>query len=273
MNSTERSFRSEVALLGHTAKLRGRYAGFGLATAVLALTSVVLAAKRGNDDLPKEYRKSPYTLMSLSVGSPSNGWQLRAKKLRPSPYLFIKPDSRNNAYGHPALVLMLERSAKRMARDAPGSKLLVGDLSSKYGGPLSKHRSHQSGRDADVGFFVTNKQGRPRDSKSFVAMDRDGNARDGSDYKFDEYRNWLLVQLWMKDTRARIMYVFVAAHLRKRLLAFAQARPAFRKYVERASTFLRQPTNSSAHNDHFHVRIACPDKQQPLCVQNVAISD
>ena len=241
--------------------------------AVLAIVAVARAAKRSNDDLPKEYQKSPYTLMSLSVGSPSNGWQLRAKKLRPSPHLFIKPDSRNNVYGHPALVLMLQRSAKQMAHDAPGSKLLVGDLSSEYGGPLSKHRSHQSGRDGDVGFFLTNKKGRPSQSKSFVAMDREGNALDGSDYKFDDYRNWLLVQLWMKDTRARIMYVFVAAHLRRRLLAFAKARPAFSKYVAQASTFLRQPSNSSAHNDHFHVRIACPKRQEPLCVQNVAVSD
>jgi hypothetical protein len=49
--------------------------------------------------------------------------------------------------------------------------------------------------------------------------------------------------------------------------------PGFSKYVARASTFLRQPSNSSAHNDHFHVRIACPERQEPLCVQNVAVSD
>jgi penicillin-insensitive murein endopeptidase len=104
-------------------------------------------------------------------------------------------------------------------------------------------------------------------------MDRQGRARSGSGQLFDDYRNWLLVQLWMKDTRAKIMYVFVASHLRQRLLDFARARPAFAKYVERASTFLRQPSNPSAHDDHFHVRIACPDRQRALCVQNVAVSD
>ena len=244
-----------------------------LTLAALAIAGIAYAAPRSNDDLPEKYQKSPFTLMSLSVGAPTSGWQLRAKKLRPSPHLFIKPNSRSNVYGHPALVLMLQRSAKQMARDAHGARLLVGDLSSKYGGPLPKHRSHQSGRDADVGFFVTNQKGQPRNIDRFIAMDREGNARDGSGYKFDDYRNWLLVQLWMKDTRAKIMYVFVASHLRRRLLDFAAARPLFRKYVERASTFLRQPSNSSAHDDHFHVRIACPDRQQPLCVQHVAVSD
>lgn len=240
---------------------------------MLAVAAVAFARQRSNDDLPEEYRKSPFTLMSLSVGSPSNGWQLRAKKLKPAPYLLIKPNSRSNAYGHPALVLMLHRSAKQMARDAPGARLLVGDLSSKFGGPLTKHRSHQSGRDADVGFFVTDAKGRAKQVDRFIAMDGSGKARDKSGYQFDDYRNWLLVQLWMKDTRAQIMYVFVASHLRRRLLDFAKARPAFRKYVARAQTFLRQPSNSSAHDDHFHVRIACPAKQQPLCVQNVSISD
>lgn len=245
----------------------------GLVSAALAIAAVAFAHPRSNDDLPEKYRKSPFTLMSLSVGSPSNGWQLRAKKLKPAPYLFIKPNSRSNAYGHPALVLMLDRSAKQMARDAPGARLLIGDLSSEFGGPLAKHRSHQSGRDADVGFFVTNAKGRPQRVNRFVAMNAAGKARDGSGYEFDDYRNWLLVQLWMKDTRARIMYVFVASHLRRRLLEFAKARPAFRKYVTRAEKFLRQPSNSSAHDDHFHVRIACPARQQPLCVQNVAVSD
>lgn len=244
-----------------------------VSSAIVAVSAVTFAAKRGNHDLPEKYRTSPYTLMSLSVGAPSHGWQLRAKKLRPSSHLFIKPSSRAHVYGHPALVLMLERSAKQMARDAPGSRLLVGDLSSEDGGPLTKHNSHQSGRDADVGFFVTDARGKPRQSTNFVAMDRAGNARDGSGDRFDDYRNWLLVQLWMKDTRAKIMYVFVASHLRRRLLDFAASRPAFSKYVEQASTFLRQPNNSSAHDDHFHVRIACPDGQEPLCVQNVAVSD
>jgi penicillin-insensitive murein endopeptidase len=259
--------------LGIWFTVRFRWLVLGLAMASLPVAAIVWGAERSNDDLPEKYRKSPYTLMSLSVGSPSNGWQLRAKKLRPSGHLFIKQNSRNNSYGHPALVLMLERSAKQMARDAPGSSMLVGDLSGKYGGPLAKHRSHQSGRDADVGFFVTDKKGRSQQVTRFIAMNGEGKALDGSGYEFDDYKNWLLVQLWMKDTRARIMYVFVTAHLRRRLLAFAKARPAFAKYVERASTFLRQPSNSSAHNDHFHVRIACPDRQEPLCVQNVPVSD
>jgi penicillin-insensitive murein endopeptidase len=145
--------------------------------------------------------------------------------------------------------------------------LLIGDLSREYGGPLAGHRSHQSGRDADVGFFVTDKEGKPINAQRLVAFNEAGRARDGSRVLFDDYRNWLLVQLWLKDSRAELKYVFVASHLRQRLLDFARERPAFSKYAEPAAKFLRQPTNALPHDDHFHIRIACPSRQKALCTK------
>jgi penicillin-insensitive murein endopeptidase len=228
------------------------------------------AHQHTNDELPEKYRKYPFVTKSLSVGLPNAGWQLRAKKLHASRDLWIQDKSIPYSYGHPSLVLMLYRTAKQMARQTKGSVLLVGDLSREFGGPLAGHKSHQSGRDADVGFFVTDTHGRPINSRRLVAFDAAGKARDGSDVRFDDYRNWLLVQLWLKDSRAALEYVFVASHLRRRLLDFARARPAFVRYVEDASQFLRQPTNGLPHDDHFHVRIACPDGQQELCSEHVA---
>jgi penicillin-insensitive murein endopeptidase len=236
-----------------------------LVAAVLALALPASARDRTNAELPAAYRRSPFAMMSLSVGLPSNGWQIRAKKLKATDSLWIQDKSVLYSYGHPALVLMLHRTAKQMAKQTPGSVLLVGDLSREYGGPLAGHRSHQSGRDADVGFFVTDAKGHPLNSQKLRTFDSQGRARDGSGLRFDDYRNWLLVQLWLKDSRADLEYVFVASHLRRRLLEFAQKRPAFRKYVADASQFLRQPSKGLPHDDHFHIRIACPDKQRGLC--------
>jgi penicillin-insensitive murein DD-endopeptidase len=244
-----------------------------LSLAVVVLADSVLpsaaasAREPKEEDLPPEYRRSPYALMSLSIGTPTDGWQLRAKKLRESAQLFIQEKSQEHTYGHPALVLMLYRTAKAIARQTPGSVLLIGDLSRENGGPLYGHKSHQSGRDADVGFFVTDLKGNPTNSRRLTAFDEHGRARDGSKVLFDDYRNWLLVQLWLKDSRAELKYVFVARHLRRRLLDFAEARPAFRKYAKPAASFLRQPSNSLPHDDHFHVRIACPERQQSLCTK------
>ena len=226
------------------------------------------ATAGGSRTLPKKFRGSPYSLMSLSVGYPNGGWQVRAKKLRRASYLRIKTSSRSNGYGHPALVLMLRRSAREIARAAPGSILIVGDLSRRDGGPLSGHRSHQSGRDADVAFFMRDASGRMVAPDGLVAFDGNGKAKDGSGMVFDDRRNWLLVQSWVRDRRAGLSHIFVSQPLRARLLAYGQRTAEFRQYVGEVAVLLKQPENASPHDDHFHVRIACPRRQEGLCHEN-----
>jgi penicillin-insensitive murein endopeptidase len=75
---------------------------------------------------------------------------------------------------------MLQRTATQMAREAPGSVLLVGDLSTEFGGPLAGHRSRQSGRDADVGFFVRDEHDRAQHLDRFVAFDGEGRGKAGA---------------------------------------------------------------------------------------------
>lgn len=203
--------------------------------------------------------------MSLTVGHPNDGWQLRAKRLKKSKYIQIKEGSEEHEYGHPALVLMLGRSAKEIAKSAPGSVMLVGDLSTKHGGPLAGHHSHQSGRDADVGFYVLDPDGKPVTLDHFVVFGGDGKAVDGSGYSFDDRRNWLLVQSWVRDARAGLSHIFVSRPLRRRLLAYAESQPKFKRYVPQAVALLKQPEDAEPHDDHFHVRVSCPADQTEIC--------
>lgn len=232
----------------------------------VTLSSAALGADRGEElekKLPAKFRKSPYSLMSLSVGHPNDGFQLRAKRLKPNKYLKVRSSSK--AYGHPALVLMLKRSAKQIGRSVHGSRLLVADISAKYGGSLSGHRSQQSGRDADVAFYMLDAQGKPIDAPRLLAFDGNGKAKDGSGLRFDDYRNWLLVKSWVDDTRAGLSHVFVSTPLRARLLDYARHDARFKSYVSKAAALLKQPSRSSAHDDHFHVRISCPKRQTEIC--------
>lgn len=237
-----------------------------IAAALLVLSLPTSSAQAsGGRQLPKAYQRSPYTLMSLSVGYPNDGWQVRAKKLRPTPHLRIKQGSASNAYGHPALVLMLRRSAQELAKAVPGSVMIVGDLSRHSGGPLAGHKSHQSGRDADVAFYMRDRSGRIHVPDRFVAFDGNGRATDGSGLVFDDYRNWLVVQSWVRDRRAGLSHIFVSRALRARLLAYGRRTPQFKQHADEVSRLLKQPENSTAHDDHFHVRISCPSRQQGLC--------
>jgi penicillin-insensitive murein endopeptidase len=232
-------------------------------TALLLGAAVPAAAPLNK--LPPQYQRAPYSLMSLSVGYPNQGFQLRAKRLRRTAELRIKAGSEPNSYGHPALVLMLKRTAHQVARGAPGSVMLVGDLSREPGGKLAGHASHQSGRDADVGFYVTDAKNRPVALERFVAFGADGVARDGSGVLFDDWRNWLLLEAWAQDRRAGLSHIFVSTPLKNRLLKWASSRPAFRKRIDQVRLLLKQPENSEPHDDHFHVRISCPKNQADIC--------
>jgi penicillin-insensitive murein DD-endopeptidase len=233
----------------------------------LALAALVLpvpARAGGVRDLPKRFLRAPFSIMSLSVGRPDNGWQLRAKKLRGSAVLKVKTSSKPYVYGHPSLVLMLQRSAREVA-EAARAVMVVGDLSSERGGPLAGHVSHQSGRDADVGFYVIDDKGRSLLLDHFVTFRADGSSSETPGLRFDDHRNWLLVQSWVRDRRAGLSHIFVSRPLRSRLLSFAARRADFRKYLNEAAVLLKQPEDAAPHDDHFHVRVSCPDGQDEIC--------
>jgi penicillin-insensitive murein DD-endopeptidase len=239
-----------------------------LGFAAAACVSLALAEPK----LPEKYAASPFSLMSLTVGAPNDGWQLRAKRLRDTPHLKVKSSSKSRTYGHPALVLMLERSAKDISKAVLGSVMVVGDLSAKAGGPIGGHRSHQSGRDADVGFYLRNEKGNQVVLDQFVKIDGEGKVIGHRGVYFDDVRNWELVRSWLRDKRAGISHVFVAAHVRNRLLAYARSSNARKAYHDDAAKLLHQPSNSAAHDDHYHVRITCPQRQKDICTEQ-AVSD
>jgi penicillin-insensitive murein endopeptidase len=150
--------------------------------------------------------------------------------------------------------------------------MLVGDLSAKKGGPLAGHRSHQSGRDADVGFYLSNENGQQVVLDQFVRIDGEGKVIGKRGVYFDDERNWQLVRSWLRDTRAGISHVFVATHVRNRILRYARASKARDRFHDAAAKLLHQPRNAAVHDDHYHVRITCPEKQKDICVEQ-AVSD
>lgn len=243
-----------------------------IASAFTAVGSALAGEGRSSLGLPARFKELPFSLMSLSIGAPNSGRQLRAKRLRDTSSLKIKTNSKGRTYGHPGLVLMLQRSAKDVASASPASVMVVGDLSSEEGGTLSGHRSHQSGRDADVGFYLRDAKGRQVVLDHFVQIDRDGRVLGEKNLYFDDNRNWLLVRSWLRDKRAGISHVFVASHVRARILEFARSSKARSRHYDAAAALLHQPSNAAKHDDHFHVRIECPKDQSEICVRE-AVSD
>jgi penicillin-insensitive murein endopeptidase len=148
----------------------------------------------------------------------------------------------------------------------PGAKLSVGELSRPEGGEIDGHGSHESGRDADLSFYMSDWRGSPFTPWAFAAFEADGIARaPNAGLRFDDARNWELVARLVGDPDARVQFIFVSNPIRRRLLEEARRRRAPRSVVERAATVMVQPTHGHPHRNHFHVRIYCAPADRPSC--------
>ncbi|MDD5307391.1 MAG: penicillin-insensitive murein endopeptidase [Deltaproteobacteria bacterium] len=203
-----------------------------------------------------------------SVGLVQHGFDASSELLprKGQGYLAYHADAAR--YGAPQLVRLLKRVAARVAAARPGATTLVGDLSAPCGGFIAGHRSHRSGRDADLGFFTTDRRGRSTSSRPGARFDRFGvGERDGEVLRFDTDRNWLLVEALLDDPEARVQWIFVSRGLKALLIAWALAHGRDLGLVERAASVLHQPEGSPPHDDHFHVRVYCP-QDAAACVDD-----
>ncbi len=207
----------------------------------------------------KSSRKGP-----RSIGAPNAGHLEGAMLLKGSRTLKQKEGS--HSWALPELVRLLQRASAKVAKKHKSSVMLVGDLSGRTGGFLERHGSHQSGRDADVGFFVMNSKGKPVNVRHFVAFDGSGKGRELPWAMFDDARNWDLIEALLQDDKATVRYLFVTPPLKARLLAQATRKHARPELIARAAAAMMSP-QEDVHDDHVHVRIACPESMRDVCIE------
>ena len=211
--------------------------------------------------------------MGHSVGSPTAGHLVGGAHLGDAPYLRVVPTyaAGDIRWGLGSLVGMIDRAARRVRHQYPDAVLSIGHLSRQTGGNLDRHASHESGRDADLAFYVKNGQGKPVFADHFVPFRGDGTASTWPGAAFDDAKNWALVAALLDDPAAHVSHIFVAAPLRARLLAYADHVGAPAALRTQAAITMVQPHGSLPHDDHFHVRISCPAGMTG-CIENPAVS-
>ena len=211
---------------------------------------------------------------SVSVGSTTRGRLLNGRLLEESATLRYRSGSAALRWGTDELVGALERAAERVARRRPGAKLTVGDLSLSRGGRFRPHRSHRSGRDVDLAFYLQDEDRAPVYPQRFERIRADGTPRrDGEAFRFDDKRNWELVASLLTDPAIQVQHAFVSRGLERRLLAEGRRVGAAPDLVERARIVLSEPRRGGRHNDHFHVRIYCDPGDRPACRDRPPIHD
>jgi penicillin-insensitive murein endopeptidase len=175
-------------------------------------------------------------------------------------YQVMRP-SRNRFYGQPSTIQFVQNLGKTLA--ALQSGILLGDMSQPRGGPMvSGHASHQVGLDIDVWFWTHPEQ----NNRSLTSQERE---------KLPFIT--MLGPDGLVDTKK-----FTAEHINKlRVAALSPGverifvNPAIKTYLcaitpEKESAWLHALRPWAGHDEHFHVRLACPANSK-LCTPQAPV--
>ncbi len=199
--------------------------------------------------------------VSRSVGDVTHGWLVDARRIpTPSRYIEILPAQYGRAlnYTSEQMLALVKSAAAHVAKKYPGSVLHIGDFSAQGGGDIPYSVSHNSGRDADLGFFVLGPDGKPTTEPDLLPMDEHGRYEgDQGTFVFDVARNWALIEGLIAADAATLQYIFVSKPLKRMLLKEARRQKASRRIIAKAQVLLHQPGGALPHNDHFHLRVYC----------------
>ncbi|MEI8254060.1 MAG: penicillin-insensitive murein endopeptidase [Deltaproteobacteria bacterium] len=236
-----------------------------LGLAIFFMASIAGATVPPSHHGGHRHHAAPPRAPSASLGYANSGRLQHAARLEEDEALRYVP-GRPLHYGTDELISALHRAARTVYR-RHHTRLSVGDLSAPGGGPVGHHASHQSGRDADLGFYVTS-AGEPVPLMDYVSFRQDGTPFLGGPLRFDTSRNWSLMEALLTDPAIQIEHVFVSSGLRSLLIQYARSHGVDEAVVERAASALHQPPRGSPHTNHFHVRIACP-AGDASCVEGI----
>jgi murein endopeptidase len=213
-------------------------------TEALRVGSEVVVYQRGAD-------------RSESVGLPHDGRIVGAMPLPDGPGRHITAQRWKSWATRHTILELNEVFAAWAKQDQAAPPILVSNLSARKGGQLDPHKTHQSGRDVDLGYI---RKGAGPDS-GWQHMTRD---------TLDAKRTWKLLRLIVE--RADVEVIYMDRRLQRALLDHALAHGTVRKsrlayWLEVAQGERRDGPlikHVPGHADHFHVRFACPSSE-PRC--------
>lgn len=216
------------------------------------------SADLSDAELERRWQAAPETLGSLSIGFADSGRLINGV---PFPreggnWQVVSPEG---AWATRETIDAIVAAIREVNERFPGTPpLRINHLSRKDGGWLRPHRSHQSGRDVDLGFYYPTAQPVRARSREKV---------------IDVARCWALVRALV--TRTDVQVILVDRRVQKVLLQHARKTGEDGAWLDELFNRGRDSLVQHArkHRDHFHVRFYSPRAQelgrrvQPLLAQ------
>lgn len=180
---------------------------------------------------------------SISVGFTDAGRLINGVRMpEGDAWVVVTPDF---AWGAQETVDFIATAAREVRAKFPNAPLLrVNHIGGKDGGHLSPHKSHQSGRDVDLGLFYG-----------------DGSEHYGARYPerlIDPAPNWELVKALIINTDVQ----FILLDRRVQAVLYSHALSLGEDPAWLAKVFGTMVKHARRHRDHFHVRFYAGRSQE-----------
>jgi murein endopeptidase len=212
------------------------------AVAEAAAPAFEAASLPDTDALHRLVEDDPGVLGPLSIGTPDGGILFNPQPMPEGPFWTIRDPA--ESFGTDETIAFVVSAIEAVEARFPGSpRVVIGDLSRADGGRLNRHRSHQVGRDADIGLYYR--------SGEVHAFKKPGKN------EIDLPRTWTLVRALVTDTD--VDRIFLDRSIQRLLYAHALSEGEDRAWLD--DIFGRRPDGEKGiiqherrHRDHLHVR-------------------
>lgn len=193
---------------------------------------------------------------SQSIGTPSSGALQGGVPMVDGPGRVMKMIGWKS-FGTANTVAVLDRVLRHWAETGHDQPVLVGNMSSRKGGRLAPHSTHQSGRDVDLGYMQVLPSGEELNWR--LMNERNLDAKD----------TWALMSMLVQTGQVEVIYVdreiqqLLHEHAVKNGLMSKTALQRWMEYPAPTGSGSPVMQHVRGHADHMHVRFACqPHEKQ-----------
>jgi murein endopeptidase len=155
-------------------------------------------------------------------------------------------------WGTARTVALLDGVLRQWAERKRGVQpILVGNLSSRHGGRLAPHSTHQSGRDVDLGYVQRLQRGEEHNWREMTADN------------LDAQQTWALIDLLLQTGAVEVIYIDRALqkllydHAKERGLMSSGQLAELMEYPKAVGQGSPLIQHVPGHTDHLHVRFEC----------------
>jgi murein endopeptidase/LysM repeat protein len=191
----------------------------------------------------------PASAITASIGQPYRGYLVNGIPF-PTQFRGYQLREEERTYATPELIGAVLDAIERVVKKYPDTcDLYIGDISGPRGGRMSRHRSHENGRDIDLGMYA-------RENRVL------SNLAPMNEENLDVPKTWCLIESLLQSRR--VQNIFVDQGLQKVLYRYAASQGWDENYLDNLFGVAAGPDTRTViqhvrgHRDHLHVRFYTP---------------